>query len=331
MKANCKTCGKGFEKVGNTKTCSQACNPRSGPRRAGRAFPCIVCGSEFAKTGNRETCSAECREVRRAQMDQEWRSRPEFIQSERERARVRCKAKPPVLASCATCGAEYRKIRNRLTCSGPCREAFQKGEWQRRFNGHAAGLMMKPGQKASEAPPFPADIDRDAFGHWISGFSDGESTFQLRAQRDPGTGKAHPIALFRIALRADDSDVLALIQSYWGCGTLIRFQYKPSDTLNANPHATFSVLKVGDLFGVVIPHFERYPLMAKKRNDFMIWRQGVELMAAVQSRPLSYRPGRSRNRHGGTYPKWTAAERERFISLSELLRETRRYRDPVSC
>jgi hypothetical protein len=23
--------------------------------------------------------------------------------------------------------------------------------------------------------PFPADIDRDAFGHWLSGFTDGES------------------------------------------------------------------------------------------------------------------------------------------------------------
>jgi hypothetical protein len=63
-----------------------------------------------------------------------------------------------------------------------------------------------------------------------------------------------------------------------------------------NPLRTIRITAVGDLVRVVIPHFERYPLKTKKKNDFRIWRQAVELLAAVQKR--KQRPGNAIEKYG---------------------------------
>ena len=162
-------------------------------------------------------------------------------------------------------------------------------------------------------PPFPRDIDRDAFGHWLSGFVDGEGCFSLGVygRKD---GRIRMVVGFQLCLRADDHQCLELAQSFWQCGLIFHDPRKGQEP--TNPQTRFQVNRAADLHAVVAAHFDRYPLRAKKANDFAIWRQGVELYHSVAQRP----------RGNGTQSRWRPEELEKFARLTEWLRSGRAYR-----
>jgi hypothetical protein len=174
-------------------------------------------------------------------------------------------------------------------------------------------------------PPFPAHLDREAFGHWLSGFADGESTFLLGFVRPKKRTSETAHGTFRITLRADDGDTLRLIQSFWRCGRLGFYDNRRSKIPNARPIGVYGVQATGDLIRTVIPHFDRYPLRSKKARDFAIWKEGIALLDTIQRRRLRYRPGMAPNRHGGTYPKWTKTDQSRFVALKESLQKQRAF------
>jgi hypothetical protein len=168
--------------------------------------------------------------------------------------------------------------------------------------------------------PFPADIDRNAFGHWLSGFVDGEAHFGLRvdvqAQRKYGT----PKVWFRINLRDDDTEVLRIIQSFWNCGRLTFGNLNPKNP-NQKPFAFYDVYNCDDVCEILIPHFVRYPLRAKKLKDFCIWREAAELVYKIKKRPDDYRRVANALRHS----KFTTEERLHFDNLFRELVNIRKY------
>jgi len=167
--------------------------------------------------------------------------------------------------------------------------------------------------------PFPEDEDRDAFGHWLSGFTDGEGCFSLHSslrngKRKTKYGQKH--AVFIIQLRIDDSHILDLIQSFLGCGIRDNF---PQRNLS-NPSAAFRVHNSHDLLNTVIPNFMKYPLRAKKRRDFEIWKKGVELIYRISQRKRR----RRRYKSGGFLSRWTDDESREFATLISALRDQRK-------
>ena len=180
-------------------------------------------------------------------------------------------------------------------------------------------------------PPWPASLDREAFGHYLSGLTDGEGHFNLsyrmfrtKLHPDPYWGTSPH---FRIALRADDREVLDLAHAFFSCGLVGRRNRAAYDLRHPNdcPQYYFGVSKVSDLARVVIPHFERYPLRAKKRHDFALWRQGIDLAYHVHQRRVQRRCGT----RGGALSKWTSAEREQFVALADALKQQRCYQAPA--
>lgn len=164
--------------------------------------------------------------------------------------------------------------------------------------------------------PFPGDLDRDAFGHWLSGFVDGEGCFFLSCMRKRQRERRTPCAVFKLSLRSDDAEVLSLIRSFWGVGNILATGNARSKT-RAKPATIYTVGCAADQERILVPHFDRYPLRAKKRNDFLIWKDAVQLIMGVKGR---------RGRR-----KWSAAEYARFRNLHDALRHQRKFSEgPVA-
>lgn len=180
--------------------------------------------------------------------------------------------------------------------------------------------------KANPIPPFPADLDRDQFGYWLSGFADGEGHFALYTGESVHAGytSRHFASCFYIGLRDDDRPILELIQSFWNCGQAI--QRKGRAEHGSQPQAAYRVRMISDVRNIIVPHFRRFPLRAKKARDFEIWAQAVELLWTVTRRPKSCR-GRGNGKGSG--PRWMPDESARFHAFVSDLKELRKYRAPT--
>jgi LAGLIDADG endonuclease len=87
-----------------------------------------------------------------------------------------------------------------------------------------------------------------------------------------------------------------------------------------NPQRRYYASRTKDLFSVVIPFFEAFPLRAKKHNDFLIWKEGVALLMEVWKRKrvvLGWQQG--------MMPKWTEDDIRRFDQMRIALENIREY------
>ncbi len=170
-------------------------------------------------------------------------------------------------------------------------------------------------------PAFPADVSRDDFGHWLSGFVDGEGCFRLRlARHNSNNPRPTPVIEFVIKMRADELPILRTIQSYFGCGRMYG-QVRDGDTPNANPTQAYKVITAATAHYFVVPHFDRYPLRAKKAGAFPIWRRGVELVHIATSRPRLF----ARTGKGCFLSVYTEAEIAEFTALCAALKAQRLF------
>jgi hypothetical protein len=163
-------------------------------------------------------------------------------------------------------------------------------------------------------------MNRDAFGHWLSGFTDGEGCFFLgMRQQTP----ARPLAKFFIVLRADDKDVLVQIRSYLGVGIVEHRSREKRSSFDTKPQYVYRVESLADQL-LLVKHFDAYPLRAKKARDFALWKTGVKLIASTSHRRWRRRPGK----FDGFFPRYTEAELHEFLAIRDALREQRKYNSP---
>jgi hypothetical protein len=154
--------------------------------------------------------------------------------------------------------------------------------------------------------------DRDAFGHWLSGFTDGEACFFLgvRIQRNYAFG----ICSFQLHLRSDDRPILEDIKAFWGAGTIISAAPQLKTSPKSNWQTCYRVNRLSAMLHILIPHFEKYPLRSKKQQDFMIWKEAVYMHYHISLKK--------------TRTKWTKTEFKHFQSLRDMLRAQRKFEAP---
>ena len=107
---------------------------------------------------------------------------------------------------------------------------------------------------------------------YVSGFCDADSSFTVSVLRKSNMKTGWGVlARLIITLHKKDVDLLYQIQScLGGVGTI---------TLRNNSDVVdFVVMSVGDLVNKVIPFFLKYPLITRKRADFIIFSQIVEIL-----------------------------------------------------
>jgi hypothetical protein len=116
-----------------------------------------------------------------------------------------------------------------------------------------------------------------AFGHWLAGFIDGEGCFILSP-----TGHGYFYARFHIKVRDDDADII--LQAYEAPG-LGNVYYRPHKNSTSNPAIVWQIQKQSECRQFV-KFLERFPLRAKKKRDFEIWKEALgELQQNSRDRP----------------------------------------------
>lgn len=113
--------------------------------------------------------------------------------------------------------------------------------------------------------------DKELCPHWVTGFADAESSFSLKTSMK-STAKSgwNVIPEFRIELHSREIILLRKIKDYFGTGII-------SERLDRNA-VVYSVQSVTDILNVIIPHFDKYPLVTQKRADYILFKQAINLL-----------------------------------------------------
>jgi hypothetical protein len=157
-------------------------------------------------------------------------------------------------------------------------------------------------------------------GHWVSGFAAGEATFCLALRPRKNSSLFKVICRFAIGLLDDDRHILKEIQQYLGCGTIVAVGRTPKQQTGTKPQARFVIDSIKDLSDLVVPHFDRYPLRAKKAEDYQIFREGVLFAREVGRRARTGGVGRQ-----GRGTRWKADDLERFQRYAQRIVAVRKY------
>ena len=107
--------------------------------------------------------------------------------------------------------------------------------------------------------------------YWVTGFADAESSFSLKiSKKSTSRSGWHVIPEFKIELHNRDSYLLREIHAFFGVGYI-----NENENLNK---IIYSVQSHRDLTNVIIPHFDKYPLITQKKADYLLFKQGIELL-----------------------------------------------------
>ena len=110
-------------------------------------------------------------------------------------------------------------------------------------------------------------------GSYLTGYADGEGCFCVsfnRSHRHKFGWEIRPS--FSISQNSDRAEVLKLLQERFGCGSI-----RPD---RSDKTLKYETRCIKDLIERVIPHFEQYPLLSSKREDFERFAQICRMMHA---------------------------------------------------
>ena len=107
----------------------------------------------------------------------------------------------------------------------------------------------------------------ETFNWWLTGFIDGEGCFRIHKEKSGGYYACH----FTLKVRDDEQDILKEIVQRTGIGHLKRDINRSG---NSRPCLVWVVHSKAECIKLV-DFIDRYPLRAKKRRDYAIWREAV--------------------------------------------------------
>ena len=122
--------------------------------------------------------------------------------------------------------------------------------------------------------------ERLKMASWISGFTDGEGSFVISVIKNPTTRFGKQIfPEFVITQGAKSLSALEAIRNFFDCGSIVL--NKRYDNHNEDIYR-YCVRSISELQEIVIPFFEEFPLKTYKQNDFILFKQILEMMSEKQ-------------------------------------------------
>jgi len=114
----------------------------------------------------------------------------------------------------------------------------------------------------------PKDVEN--LNYYLAGFVDGEGCFTISIRKHPTKTRfgwtIDPF--FQVYQHKDNSRILFLFKEIFGCGYVSKKGGNPSCFV-------YCVDRISDLVLVVIPFFEKHPLVGEKYKNFLLFREVV--------------------------------------------------------
>ena len=110
---------------------------------------------------------------------------------------------------------------------------------------------------------------------FVTGFADAEASFAISIVKSSSSKLGWLVQPdFSIELHIKDLDLVKAINKFFGVGKT-RSRIKNGKAISV----IFAVRSINELVNGIIPHFDNYPLMTKKREDFFFFKQIVSILA----------------------------------------------------
>ena len=114
--------------------------------------------------------------------------------------------------------------------------------------------------------------DRDFF-NWLAGFIDGEGCFYITRDSKRSVWRAR----FALTVRSDDRPVVEEAQRKTGVGTIHNY------FAQSGSQVTRWVVQSRPDCEELVRLLDKYPLRAKKRGDFLIWKRAVATQREIRT------------------------------------------------
>jgi len=106
--------------------------------------------------------------------------------------------------------------------------------------------------------------------YWVAGFVSGDGCFLIGIYKSPSAKRQETVGLvFKISQDSRDEQLMESLVSYFGAGNV----YKDSGEV-----LSFKIAKFVDLTNIVIPFFDKFPIVGVKSKDFEDFKQVAELI-----------------------------------------------------
>jgi hypothetical protein len=108
---------------------------------------------------------------------------------------------------------------------------------------------------------------------FVTGFVDAEGSFSITVIKDPRYKAGYRVeALFSISLHKKDVRILELIQAFFGGAGKINFETKRNVV-------SYLIRSKKELAGILLPHFDQFPLITQKWGDYILFKEAFELIS----------------------------------------------------
>lgn len=118
------------------------------------------------------------------------------------------------------------------------------------------------------------DIDAQAVknSNWVAGFTSGEGCFFLKISKNAGYTTGYQVQLrFLLTQHVRDELLLRNFITFWGCG---------SSKLRSDKFAVdYIVTKLTDINNIIIPFFDKFPILGVKTQDFELFKKAAKIMS----------------------------------------------------
>lgn len=153
---------------------------------------------------------------------------------------------------------------------------------------------------------------------YITGYVDGEGCFGLQFRKDVRHERSSaPVyyswkAQFAITARKDEKELFERIKNYFSCGEI--YNQKKNNIIE---EIHYCVSNLDELKNIISPFFKEHQLQAKKKYDFELWAEAIDIMYKNKKQ----QPNIVKGQKGFSKNIWDDADMNRLLEIHSSMQK----------